>query len=264
MPDLRLTLVQTDLVWENPDANRAHLEEIIWQHQPDTDLIVLPEMFTTGFTMNASPLAEPMRLTTFRWMRQMAAQTRAAITGSYIVKDNGNYYNRMLWVEPDGTFAYYDKRHLFRMARETDTYAPGTQQVVCAWRGWRVALQVCYDLRFPVWSRNVDNAYDVLLYVANWPAARHRAWQVLLPARAIENLSYVVGVNRTGTDGLGIAYGGGSAAFDGKGESLCQLDGRPALQTVTLRKAALDGLRQKFPAHRDADRFLLTPQEMPG
>lgn len=258
---MRLTLIQTPLHWENPTANRAMLEEQIFSLPESTDLIVLPEMFTTGFTMNAAPLAEPMNLTTFRWMRQMADQTAAAVTGSYIVKENGRFYNRLIWMEPGGSFDVYDKRHLFRMAGEDKVFSSGTKRLIRHWRGWNVCPLICYDLRFPVWSRNAeprnrgDQPYDLLLYVANWPAARRNAWNTLLPARAIENLGFVAGVNRIGADGNGHEYAGDSALFDFKGEMLHQAGNTETLIQATLSLDALRAFRERFPAYHDADDF---------
>ena len=199
-------------------------EEKIWQIKRVTDVIVLPEMFTTGFTMAAAKMAEHMNMRTFKWMKQMADQTGALILGSYIVTVHDRYYNRLLWMEPGGNFKTYDKRHLFRMANEHKTYSQGESLLISSWKGWRICPLVCYDLRFPVWSRNRWDAtakrpsYDVAVYVANWPTARIDAWNTLLKARAIENLSYVVGVNRVGQDGNGIEYNGHSSVISPKGE----------------------------------------------
>lgn len=259
MRDLRVSIVQTHLHWESPAANRAMLEEKLWPLQGKTDVILLPEMFTTGFSMEAEKLAEPVHTHTFRWMRQLAQQIGAAITGSFICKEEGKYYNRLLWVTPDGHWEYYDKRHLFRMAKEHEHYAPGADKIIVTWRGWKICPLVCYDLRFPVWSRNLNDegelAYDLLLYVANWPAARVNAWDILLKARAIENLSYVAGVNRVGDDGLGIPYNGHSAIYTPKGETLFFTEDREIIQTIALSSEALDHFRKKFPAHWDADGF---------
>ncbi|NJL12904.1 MAG: amidohydrolase [Microscillaceae bacterium] len=252
---LALGLIQTPLHWHQPEANRAMLEEKIWQLPPNLDVIVLPEMFTTGFTMDAPRLAEPMNLHTFKWMKQMAAQTGAALTGSYIVAENGAYFNRLLWMQPDGSFWQYDKRHLFRMAEEHHTYTPGQHRLVITWKGWRICPLICYDLRFPVWSRNQGLAYDLLLYVANWPQARQMAWEALLPARAIENLSYALGLNRVGEDGKGIAYAGGTAAYDFKGQALAHLGAEEKITTLSLEAGMLHQYREKFPAHLDADAF---------
>lgn len=259
---MRLTLVQTALHWQDPTANRAMLEERLFNLPETTDLIVLPEMFTTGFTMDAAAVAEPMNLTTFRWLRQMAQQTNAAVTGSYVVREGNAFMNRLIWMEPDGTFAQYDKRHLFRMAGEDKTYAAGTSRLIRTWRGWRICPLICYDLRFPVWSRNKVIApdqldYDLLLYVANWPAPRQTAWDTLLQARAIENLSYVAGVNRVGTDGNGHPYRGGTALIDFKGEVLSR---QHDTETITQQALSIDELtafRARFPAYLDADSFAM-------
>ncbi len=263
MADLRVTLIQTPLHWENPAANLAMLEEKIWQIDQPTDLIVLPEMFTTGFTMHAAALAEPMNLTTFKWMKTQAAQTGAVVTGSYIVKENNQYFNRLVWMQPDGEYKVYDKRHCFRMAGENEIYTPGHQRLITTWKGWRICPLVCYDLRFPVWSRNVLQgngghlSYDCLIYVANWPQSRHTAWNTLLQARAIENLSYVVGVNRTGTDAKGIDYRGDSAVITPKGEYLLSPGPADLVQTIVLAREVLDHFRAVFPAYLDADQFTL-------
>ncbi|RAK02639.1 putative amidohydrolase [Larkinella arboricola] len=254
---LRLTLLQTELYWENPTANRAMLEEKIFALPEPTDLIVLPEMFTTGFTMNARSLAEPMNLTTFRWLRQMAAQTGAVVTGSYIVQENSQFYNRLIWMQPDGMFDVYDKRHLFRMAGEELTYTGGSKRLIKSWKGWNICPLICYDLRFPVWSRNVGLEYDLLLYVANWPAPRSLAWNALLQARAIENLSYVAGVNRVGVDGNGHPYAGDSSLIDPKGEVLFRQSQTETVYQTTLSLDELRTYRERFPANRDADEFQL-------
>ncbi|MCU0445053.1 MAG: amidohydrolase [Microscillaceae bacterium] len=254
---LTLTLIQTSLHWQDAAANRAMLEEKIWQIGQSTDLIILPEMFTTGFTMQASELAEPMNLHTFKWLKQMAAQTNAVIMGSYIVQENGQYFNRLVWMQPNGEFAHYDKRHLFRMAEEHQTYTGGTKKIIQNLKNWRICPLICYDLRFPVWSRNLNLEYDMLVYVANWPQARNVAWRTLLQARAIENLSYCVGVNRVGTDGKGIYYSGDSAVIDFKGTHLFQKADEEAIFTITLNKNELLEYRQKFPANLDADKFAI-------
>ena len=261
MQDLSVTLIQTELHWHQPEANRAMLEEKLWQIAEPTDVIMLPEMFTTGFTMQAKENAEVARTTTLKWMQQMAKQKNAVITGSYIVQEKGQYYNRLLWVKPDGSFQQYDKRHLFRMANEHEHYSAGTERLICEWKDWKICPLICYDLRFPVWSRNqpTENAlaYDLLLYVANWPAARQQAWDVLLPARAVENLCYTVGVNRVGEDGNGIAYTGGSAVYGFKGDTLWLQHTSEAIKTITLSGDELEQYRQKFPAQLDADKFKL-------
>ncbi|GAB3757614.1 amidohydrolase [Spirosoma pomorum] len=259
---MHLTFLQSNLYWHDPVANRAMFEEQIFSLPEHTDLIVLPEMFTTGFTMEAAAVAEPMNLTTFRWLKQMAAQTGAVVTGSYVVKENGRYLNRLIWMQPDGQFDVYDKRHLFRMAHEDKTYSAGTARLVKEWKGWRICPLICYDLRFPVWSRNkqagsTEFAYDLLLYVANWPAARRNAWNTLLQARAIENLSYVVGVNRVGDDPKGNHYTGDSAVIDFKGEVLFRETDKEVVHQQTLSLKSLTEFRASFPANLDADDYSL-------
>lgn len=262
MQDLRLTIIQTELHWHEPEANMASLEEKIWQINEETDLIVLPEMFTTGFTMEAAAHAEPMNSRTFRWMKQLAAQTGAVITGSYIVQEGGKYFNRLIWMQPDGEWQAYDKRHLFRMANEHEHFSPGQKIIICEWKEWRICPLICYDLRFPAWSRNRVTAegqlsYDLLLYVANWPAARIDAWNVLLQARALENLSYVAGVNRVGRDGKGIDYNGYSSLISPKGEIIYQEKRRQHICTHKLNAAELREFRKKFPTQLDADSFTI-------
>jgi len=252
---LRVALVQTPLYWENPVANLAMLEEKLANLTHPVDLIVLPEMFTSGFTMNPAAVAEPMHLTTHRWLRQMAAQTGAAITGSYVVKENGNFYNRLLWVAPDGATDHYDKRHLFRMGDENKHYTAGTQRIVKTWKGWRICPLICYDLRFPVWSRNADLAYDLLLYVANWPSTRNTVWQTLLRARAIENQCYTIGLNRTGTDENGIEYTGCSGVFDYLGQNFTVETNAETIIYATLPQNPLTYYREEFPSYLDADNF---------
>ena len=253
---LSVALIQTDLVWEDITANLASLEEKIAILPESADVIVVPEMFSTGFSMNPSALAEPMNSTTTRWLKLIAAQTQALVIGSFQVKEEGKYYNRLLCVRPDGTYEAYDKRHLFRMGAEHEIFTAGTQQLVVGWKGWRICPLVCYDLRFPVWSRqSADNPYDLLLYVANWPAARAYAWDTLLRARAIENLSYVVGVNRVGNDGNGTEHTGGSLAVDFLGELITDLGDTESEKMVHFEKEPLEKYRKRFPAHLDADSF---------
>lgn len=260
MSTLNVTLVQADLAWHDPQSNRRRLQERLAALAGATDLIVLPEMFTTGFTMEAESVAEVADGPSVAWLRAQAAQLGAAITGSIATKDGDSYYNRLIWVRPDGTHESYDKRHLFRMAHEHDHYSAGTGRPIIALKGWKILPLVCYDLRFPVWSRNQiggEAGYDVLLYVANWPARRRHAWQTLLQARAIENLSYCIGVNRVGRDGAGIDYAGDSAAIDYLGQPMTAPSQQEFVATATLDKAALDTFRARFPAHLDADRFRL-------
>jgi omega-amidase len=270
MQDLRITLIQSDLHWEDVEANLSMFEEKIWQINGSTDVIVLPEMFTTGFSMNASRLAEHMNMKTFKWMKQMADQTGALILGSFICTVHGRYYNRLLWMEPGGVFKTYDKRHLFRMDNEHKTFTPGESLLIGTWKGWRICPLICYDLRFPVWSRNKwdHNAnklsYDLAIYVANWPMTRIDAWNTLLRARAIENLSYVVGVNRVGQDENGVEYNGNSAIISPKGDSIITIDGSESIRTLELNANALHAFRDRFPAYVDGDDFTIEFEEYEG
>ncbi len=255
---LRVTLVQQPLVWHDAAANRANFDALLAPLAGHTDVIVLPEMFTTGFSMDVEQFSEEAGGPTSHWLRQKTRELRAAITGSVMTKDGGSFFNRMFWAEPDAPLRHYDKRHLFRMASEHQRFTPGGAPLAVAWRGFRICLQVCYDLRFPVYSRRrPELEYDVLIYSANWPAPRRAAWQALLKARAIENLSYVVGVNRVGTDGKELPYAGDSVVHDFLGEPLAQLGSEPAIVTVDLDLPALRAFRERFPAHLDADRFTL-------
>jgi Predicted amidohydrolase len=257
--NLRVTMIQADLAWQDSESNRHALATRFRGLQGHTDVIVLPEMFTTGFSMNAEALAETMDGPTVGWLREEAAATGCVITGSMIIRDDGGrHYNRLLWATPAGDLAHYDKRHLFRMAGEQKHYAAGERRLIVEWKGWRLCPMVCYDLRFPVWSRNRGD-YDVLVYVANWPARRRVAWCALLKARAIENLCYVVGVNRVGRDGNGATYTGDSAAVDFLGKVLGGDRGGDFAETVVLDREALQLWRRDFPAHLDADAFELGP-----
>jgi predicted amidohydrolase len=261
MTQLRVTMVQQPLAWHDPGANRERFAALLAPLAGSTDLVVLPETFTTGFSMDVERLGEPAGGPTTAWLEDLAGELDAAITGSVITLDAGRYYNRLLWAQPGGAPPrHYDKRHLFRMGREQQHFTAGTAAWTVPWRGFGVCPLVCYDLRFPVFSRRravLD--YELLLYVANWPAARAYAWRQLLRARAIENQAYVVGVNRAGPDGDGVAYQGDSAAIDYLGEPLAEAGAEPALITVALDAARLHAFREKFPAHLDADRFTLEP-----
>ncbi|RPH58038.1 MAG: amidohydrolase [Burkholderiales bacterium] len=253
---LRVTLVQTELAWQDPAANRHRLAAHFRGLVGHTDLVVLPEMFSTGFSMAAAELAEDMDGPTVDWMREEAAALGCVIAGSLIVRDGGRCYNRLVWARPDGSLEHYDKRHLFRLAGEQEHYAAGTRRLVVTLKGWRVCPMICYDLRFPVWSRSRGD-YDLLLYVANWPQRRALAWSALLRARAIENQSYVVGVNRIGKDGNGTAYAGDSVAVDFLGQPLSSEGGGDRVETAVLDLESLRACRDSFPAHLDADRFEL-------
>lgn len=253
--DLNVTLVQPDMLWQSPEQNREMYQQLLDQHAPQTDLVLLPEMFSTGFTMDSRTAAEPMGGTTCQWLQQQAVQRNIAICGSLAIKEGDDYYNRMLFTYPDGSQRIYDKRHLFRMAGEHERYQAGDERVVVEYQGWRILLQVCYDLRFPVFSRN-RNDYDLALYVANWPAVRRQPWRKLLQARAIENLCYIAGVNRVGTDANGHEYSGDSMLVDFTGEPLIdQAPGQPFVQTHRLSAAELSAFKARFPAWMDADPF---------
>ena len=253
---LRVTLVQAELAWQDPAANRHRLAAHFRGLVGHTDLVVLPEMFSTGFSMAAAELAEDMDGPTIDWMREEAAALGCVIAGSLIVRDGGRCYNRLVWARPDGSLEHYDKRHLFRLAGEQEHYAAGSRRLVVALKGWRVCPMICYDLRFPVWSRSRGD-YDLLLYVANWPQRRALAWSTLLRARAIENQSYVVGVNRIGKDGNGTAYAGDSVALDFLGQPLSSEGGGDRVETAVLDLESLRAYRESFPVHLDADRFEL-------
>jgi omega-amidase len=257
---LRVTLVQQPLEWHDPAANRARFEELLLPLAGRTDLAVLPETFTTGFSMDVERIAEPAAGATTEWLKRLAVALDAAVTGSVVTLEAGRCYNRLLWTTPGGELRQYDKRHLFRMGREHQHFTPGVEAWTVEWRGFRICPLVCYDLRFPVFSRRrAALDYDLLLYVANWPTARAAARRALLPARAIENQAYVVGVNRVGADGRGVPYAGDSAAFDFLGKPLADAGGGSALLTVELAVEALAAFRESFPAHLDADRFTLEP-----
>jgi predicted amidohydrolase len=255
---LRVTLVQMAIAWEDPAANRGALENLLRPLGKATDLIVLPEMFTTGFSMQPERTAEAGAATTRAWMRGLAQDLDCAITGSVVVEEGGRHFNRLLWEDSSGHAAHYDKRHLFRMGNEHAHYEPGAATLVVGWRGFRIAPLICYDLRFPVWSRRREGFdYDLLLYVANWPEARRHAWRTLLPARAIENQAYVAAVNRVGADGKGVPHAGDSVVHDFLGQPLLELHAQAAVATVALGLQPLRSFRERFPAQLDADRFSL-------
>jgi omega-amidase len=258
MQDLRVTLAQQELFWEDIPGNLSRFEEALEDLSPgSTDLIVLPEMFSTGFTMNARQVAEPMDGTAVKWMRNLAAKKNAAVTGSLVIEENGRYYNRLVWMRPDKTCSVYDKRHLFRMAEEHQTYTAGEKKLVEELNGWKICPLVCYDLRFPVWSRNTE-PYDVLIYVANWPERRSFAWKHLLVARAIENQVYTIGLNRVGKDGKDISYSGDSVVLNPRGEAMSSIPpGEAHILSIRLSYSELDEYRRQFPAFMDADRFTI-------
>jgi omega-amidase len=260
MSALRVSLVQQPLTWRDAQANRAHFEALLLPLAGESDLIVLPETFTTGFSMQVEEIGEPAGGPTAQWLKRLSTRLDAAITGSVITREGARHYNRLLWAAPGEELRQYDKRHLFRMGREHEHFTAGRAAWSVSWRGLRICPLVCYDLRFPVFSRRrAQLDYDVLIYVANWPAARADAWRQLLRARAIENQAYVLGVNRVGPDGQGVAHAGDSAAIDFLGCALADCGDAAAVVSVALDPAALAAYRERFPAHLDADRFTLEP-----
>jgi len=242
--------------WEDKQANLQHYEQLIQGMTDKREVVVLPEMFSTGFSMSPETLAEPMDGASVQWMKDVSTRYRCILTGSLIIEEDGKYYNRLLWVQPDGQIGKYDKRHLFGYGDEDNHYTSGDKRLIVSVKGWRICPLVCYDLRFPVWARNLQAEYDVLLYVANWPERRSLAWRTLLQARAIENMSYVVGVNRIGTDGNNIHYSGDSSVFGPTGEKLWQSNDA-VVHTITLDKQVLNDARSHFPFLNDADKFVL-------
>lgn len=261
--DLRVTLIQADTRWHDAAGNRAMYGALARECGQGSDLVVLPETFTSGFTNETLGNAEGVSGASVEWLRALARELGAVVTGSVVTHDGDCYYNRLLWMRPDGTHAQYDKRHLFRYANEHERYTAGTERLVVEIKGWRVCPMVCYDLRFPVFARNRFDRetnffdYDALLYVANWPSPRHYAWQTLLRARAIENLSYCIGVNRVGSDGNQLTYLGGSVVLDPLGLPLVECGSQPQAVTTTMSLQALHAHRTRFPFHVDADDFEL-------
>ncbi|CAN5772426.1 amidohydrolase [soil metagenome] len=278
MSTLTVTTIQTALYWEDKDANLQQLEEKINAIGGKSEVVILPEMFSTGFSMRTKELAETMEGNTVAWMKELAAKNKIILTGSVIIEEDGDYFNRLIWMLPNGQFGYYDKRHLFCLAKEDNYYSAGKKRLIASVKGWKINLQICYDLRFPVWSRNRiieedsvndernDNEdsdtkmrpeYDLLIYVANWPEKRSHAWKTLLCARAIENQCYVVGVNRVGVDGNNLNYSGNSLIIDPLGEVLYHLADEEGSGTITLEKSKLDEVRSKLPFWMDGDDFNL-------
>ena len=258
MHPLKISIVQTDIAWENKQENLRMLREKLHALRGTTEIVVLPEMFSTGFTMKSRELAEPVSGITVRILKELAADFQLALCCSFICSERSNYYNRAFFITPEGEEFYYDKRHLFRMGNEAEYFSAGNNKLIISYRGWNICLLVCYDLRFPVWSRNVNNEYDLLIYMASWPQARRLAWDTLLCARALENMCYVCGVNRIGVDGNKLIYNGGSVVFSAKGEVLASVpDGEEGIETVSLSLISLQQLRDKFPVWKDADAFRL-------
>ncbi|MCW3089241.1 MAG: aliphatic amidase AmiE [Ferruginibacter sp.] len=281
MPPLTITTIQTKLEWENKAANLQMLGKKIDDLEEKTEIIILPEMFSTGFSMRAPELAETMEGETVQWMKEVATRNKVILTGSIIIKEKDRYYNRLIWMLPNGQFGTYDKRHLFAYAEEDKYYTAGNKRLIASVKGWKINLQVCYDLRFPVWARNqsvdTDNPaeqhpgdspaaafnaganqeYDIVVYVANWPERRNHAWKTLLCARAIENQCYVIGVNRVGRDGNNIGYSGNTLVIDPLGEVLYHMADEEDVFTITLQKEHLEEVRTKFPFWKDSDHFTL-------
>jgi predicted amidohydrolase len=277
MSTLTVTTIQPDLQWEDKSTNLRRLEEKIDGIAERTELVILPEMFSTGFSMRPELLAERMDGPTVDWMRTMAARKKIILTGSVIIEEEGKYFNRLIWMLPNGQYGYYDKRHRFAYAGENEHYSAGHKRLIASVKGWKVLLLVCYDLRFPVWSRQAPQEraaapgdaghpqdtreleYDLIIYVASWPQRRSLAWKTLLQARAIENQAYVIGVNRVGNDGNNIAHTGDSMIIDPLGEILYHEVDKEDVFTLTLQKDQLETTRQRFPFWKDADHFNIEP-----
>lgn len=263
MSTLTITTIQISLHWEDKQQNLQMLEQKINSIKERTEVIVLPEMFSTGFSMKPEQLAETMDGEAVNWMKRISAEKRAIVTGSLIIKDGEDYFNRLIWMQPDGKYGYYDKRHLFAYAHEDQHYSSGNKRLIASVKRWKINLQVCYDLRFPVWARHNFAAtegnpeYDLLIYVANWPERRNNAWKTLLQARAIENQCFVVGVNRVGKDGNDIYHSGDSSVINPMGEMLYTKEHDEDINTITLHKQEVDNLRTKLPFWKDGDKFMI-------
>ena len=272
MSTLTITTIQSNIIWEDKAANLRMLEQKIAGIEEKTEVVILPEMFNTGFSMRPEVLAETMQGETVEWMKRVSRENGIVLTGSVMIEEAGNYYNRLIWMLPNGQYGHYDKRHLFAFGEEDKHYSPGNKRLIASVKGWKINLLVCYDLRFPVWARNkvfdstqTDNShtstslsapeYDVLIYVANWPERRSHAWKTLLCARAIENQCYVVGVNRVGSDGKNIYHSGNSLVIDPLGQVLYHMADEEDVNTITLQKEMLEDVRSKFPFWKDADSF---------
>jgi len=261
MQDLKTTIIQTELVWENIEGNLAGFDNKINTIKDDTHLIILPEMFTTGFSMNAASLAQDMTGSAVKWLREKSRQKNADIVGSIIFREDGKFFNRLIWTNPRGEIFTYDKKHLFRMAGEEKVYSAGHQNITVELRGWKIRPFICYDLRFPVWTRNIENRYDAAIFIANWPERRSWHWKLLLQARAVENQCYVIGVNRVGTDGKGHPYSGDSSVIDPWGNIIFQKKNKAITYTAGLSYETLQKSRESFPVWMDADNSLIrTPQ----
>jgi predicted amidohydrolase len=262
MKPISITLVQPNIHWEDSVKNiKLYNKLLSGIKKGGTDLIILPEMFSTGFSMKPALLAEEMNGFSMQWMHETAASLKSVVCGSLIIKEKNKYFNRFIWMQPNGEYQHYDKRHLFRMGGEDKIYTSGKKKIVIPFKGWNICPFICYDLRFPIWSRNKTKTsgaleYDLAIYVANWPAVRSFPWQQLLIARAIENQAYVVGLNRVGEDGNGMAHDGHSSIIDMTGHSVQRMKPKKQMvETITLNKQSLIDFRKKFPAFKDADKF---------
>lgn len=253
MQDLKITLIQTEIVWEDISANIALFDEKINAINEKTDLVILPEMFTTGFTLNAADLSQSTDGSSIKWLQEKSNRIKADITGSIIFKLNGKYFNRLFWARPNGELLTYDKKHLFRFAGEEEVYSAGENNITVELKGWKIRPFICYDLRFPAWTRNIRNQYDIAVFIANWPEKRSSHWKSLLQARAIENQCYVIGVNRIGTDGNGLFYSGDSSIIDFLGKIIFQKHDDGCTYTAKLSYHTLREYRKTFPAWMDAD-----------
>lgn len=259
MQDLTVTLIQTELSWENIDANIERFDEKIDSIAETTDLIILPEMFSTGFTMNAENCAQDMGGSAVSWIRGKSKQKATDITGSVIIEEGGKYYNRLIWAKPGGEMFTYDKEHLFRLAGEEKIYSATHRKITVTLNDWKIRPFICYDLRFPIWTRNIMPLYDLAIFVANWPQKRSAHWRLLLQARAVENQSYVVGVNRVGKDGNGYPHSGDSAVIDPQGDIILEKRHEACIVTTTLSREKMENYRKYFPAWMDADREIVLP-----
>jgi len=257
MEPIKITIFQAYLFWENAEKNLQNLGLRLSALKEKTDLILLPEMFNTGFTMNVARCAERMDGLTMRWMYDTANKFECVVAGSLIIEEDGRYYNRFVWMSPDGSYIHYDKRHLFGMAQEDTVFTPGNSRIMLELKGWKICPMVCYDLRFPVWSRNQTEGYDLLVYIASWPDKRSAHWRALIPARAIENLAFVIGVNRVGHDGNEVYYSGGSMCISPVGDVVYYKPEDEDLYTFTLQPKDLEKAREQFPFLKDADKFSL-------
>jgi omega-amidase len=257
MQDLKITLIQSELVWEDISSNLTGFDNTINAVEEDTHLIILPEMFSTGFTMNAAELAQDMKGSAVKWIKQKSAEKTVDILGSIIADDGGKFFNRLVWAKPDGEIFTYDKKHLFRMAGEEKIYSAGSKNITVELNGWRIRPFICYDLRFPVWTRNMKNQYDAAIFIANWPERRSAHWKALLQARAIENQCYVIGVNRVGTDGNGLTYSGDSSIIDPWGTVIFQKSNQTCIHTAELSYDVLKTSREDFPVWMDADNDII-------